>query len=84
MFEIGVTVIVPPVPKNVPEVHEPENHFQIAPVPKLPPLRESTELLPGQIEEGLAIAKEAELDEKYKSTKVETQIVVLQIPTALT
>ena len=46
-------MIIAPMPSNVPEVHEPEYQFQLPPVPKLPPLMESIEELPGHTEDGL-------------------------------
>ena len=59
---VGVTVIEAPVPSNVPLVHEPEYHFQLPPVPKLPPLIESTEEFPGQTEDGLDEAEVADVE----------------------
>ena len=57
-----MTVIIAPVPSDTPEVHEPEYHFQLPPVPKLPPLIESTEVFPGHIDDGLDEAVVAEVD----------------------
>ena len=62
MVEVGVTVIVVPMPSDVPEVHEPEYQFQFPPVPKLPPLIESSEEFPGHTEDGLDEAVVAEVD----------------------
>jgi hypothetical protein len=45
---LGATVSEVPVAKTVPP-HEPLYHFQLAPVPKLPPLTESVVFLPRQI-----------------------------------
>ena len=56
MVEVGVTVRVAPVPSKVPIVHEPEYHFQLPPVPKIPPLIESTEEFPGHTDDGLDAA----------------------------
>ena len=53
MVAVGVTVIDAPVPSDVPVVHEPEYHFQLPPVPKLPPLIDSTEEFPGHTDDGL-------------------------------
>ena len=62
MVAVGVTVIVAPVPSGVPEVHEPEYHFQLPPVPKLPPLIVSTDVFPGHTDDGLDDAVVAETD----------------------
>ena len=48
--------MVAPVPSNVPIVHEPEYHFQLPPVPKIPPLIESTEEFPGHTDDELEVA----------------------------
>ena len=44
----GVTLIVVPVPTNVPP-GLPVYHFQLAPAPKLPPTVDSDTDIPGQI-----------------------------------
>ena len=50
------------MPSDVPEVHEPEYQFQLPPVPKLPPLMDSTEELPGHTEDGFDDADVASVD----------------------
>ena len=55
-------MIIAPVPSDVPEVHEPEYHFQLPPVPKLPPIIDSTEELPGHIDDGLDEVAVADVD----------------------
>ena len=50
------------MPSNVPEVHEPEYQFQLPPVPKLPPIIDSTEELPGHIDDGLDEVAVADVD----------------------
>ena len=62
MVAVGVTVIVVPVPSDVPDVHEPEYQFQLPPVPKLPPLILITEVLPGHTDDGLDEADVADVD----------------------
>ena len=62
MVADGVTVIVAPMPSDVPLVHEPEYHFQLPPVPKPPPLIDSTEEFPGHTDDGLDDAVVAEVD----------------------
>ncbi len=42
---VGDTVMLAPVPADVPP-HEDVYHFQLAPVPRLPPLTDSVVLLP--------------------------------------
>jgi hypothetical protein len=48
VFEAGLTEMLLPVPMGVPE-HEPLNHFQLAPLPNVPPLTLNVVLLPLQI-----------------------------------
>jgi hypothetical protein len=45
---VGDTVMLAPVPADVPP-HDDVYHFQLAPVPKLPPLTDSVVFLPRQI-----------------------------------
>ena len=84
MVAVGVTVIVAPEPSVVPDVHEPEYHFQLPPVPKLPPLIDSTEEFPGHTEDGLDDDVVAEVDTVLSSTSVVTHMVFPQVPSALT
>ena len=84
MVAVGLTVIVAPVPSDVPEVHDPEYQFQLPPVPKLPPLIDNTDVLPKQIEEGLDEALVAEVDSVLSSTFAVTHDVFPQVPSALT
>ena len=79
-----MTVIVVPVPSNVPEVHEPEYQFQLPPVPKLPPVRVNTEVLPRHIADGKDAAEVAAIDRVFSSTFAVTQLVFPQVPSALT
>ena len=83
MVAVGETVIVAAVPSKVPDVHEPEYHFQLPPVPKLPPLTDSTEEFPGHTVDGLDDAVVAEVDNVLSSTFVVTHMVFPQVPSAL-
>ena len=62
MVVVGLTVIVAPKPSDVPEIQEPEYQFQLPPVPKLPPIIDSTEELPGHIDDGLDEVAVADVD----------------------
>ena len=79
-----MTVIVVPVPSNVPEVHEPEYHFQLPPVPKLPPEKVKTEVPPRHIAVGEDSAEIADTERVFTSTFAVTQPVFPQVPSALT
>jgi hypothetical protein len=48
VLTVGDTVMLAPVPANVPP-HDDVYHFQLAPVPRLPPLTERVVFLPRQI-----------------------------------
>ena len=48
VLTVGATVMLAPVPANVPP-HDVVYHFQLAPVPRLPPLTERVVFLPRQI-----------------------------------
>ena len=76
--------MVAPVPSNVPIVHEPEYHFQLPPVPKIPPLIESTEEFPGHTDDGLEVAVVAVVETVLSSTLAVTQNVLPQVPSART
>ena len=79
-----MTVIVVPVPLSVPAVHEPEYHFQLEPVPKLPPDKVNSEVPPKHIAEGKDSAEIADTDMVFNSTFAVTQPVLPQVPSALT
>ena len=84
MVAVGETVIIAPVPSDVPEVHEPEYHFQLPPIPKLPPLIESTEAFPGHTDDGVDVALVAAVDTVKSPTFAVTHNVLPQLPSALT
>ena len=80
---VGATLMVPPVPTNVPPqllVY----HFQLAPVPNPPPCTVRSVLSPGQIDGLSAIAPEGAVDNVLAVTVTETQLVLFQVPSALT
>ena len=81
---VGVTVIVAPVPSDVPVVHEPEYQFQVAPVPRIPPVIESTEVFPEHTDDGLEMAVVTEVDKVLRTTSAVSQVVLPQVPSALT
>jgi hypothetical protein len=60
--------------------HEPEYQTQIAEVPKVPPEILRFELVPEQIEEGLAAKEVGPTDKVFKVIVVFTQRVVLHVP----
>ena len=62
MVAVGETVIIAPIPSDVPEVHEPEYQFQLPPVPRLPPLMESIEEIPGHTDNGPDDAEVADVE----------------------
>lgn len=80
--EVGATVIVKPVPTKVPP-QLPLYHFHVAPVPKLPPVKESVVELPLQIVPKVALIKVAAVEVVFTVTVEDTHIVVLQVPSAL-
>ena len=84
MVTVGVTVIVPPMPSNAPVVHEPEYHFQLPPVPRLPPIIESTEEFPGHTDDGPDDAEVADVETVLSSTFAVKHDVLPQVPSALT
>ena len=77
-------MIVVPVPESVPEVHEPEYHFQLEPVPKLPPDKVNSEVPPRHIDVGIDSAEIADSESVFNSTFAVTQAVFPQVPSALT
>ena len=81
---VGVTVMVAPVPSDVPVVHEPEYHFQFAPVPRIPPVIDSTEVFPEHTADGLELAVVTEVDKVLRTTSAVSQVVLPQVPSALT
>ena len=64
MDDDGDTVKVVPVPIKVPP-QDAEYHFQLAPVPKLPPLRVKVVVPPEQIDDGLAEAPVGTVDGRF-------------------
>ena len=77
-------MIVVPVPAGVPEVHEPEYHFQFETVPKLPPDKVNSEVPPKHTDVGNDSAEIADNESVFSSTFAVTQPVFPQVPSALT
>jgi hypothetical protein len=78
----GVTVILDPVPAAVPP-QVPLYHFQLAPVPRLPPLTLSVVLLPRQMVV-VPVMPVAGTEVSLTVTVMLRQMVVLQVPSART
>ena len=70
-------------PMNVPP-HEPVNHLHDAPEPRLPPFIPSVDDEPEAIVEGFAVAKVAAVEGVLIVTVTLTQVVVFNVPCALT
>ena len=77
-------MIETPAPTDVPEVHEPEYHFQVEPVPSEPPVNVNTDVLFGHITSGVDSADVADVETVLIVTLVVTHVVLLQVPSALT
>ena len=75
---VGDTVILFPVPANVPP-HEPVNHSAIAPVPALPPTSVRVVLFPRQMVETPEILVGV-VESVLTVINCEAQAVVLQSP----
>lgn len=58
-------------------------HFQLAPVPKLPPVNESVVEFPLQMVPKVALINVADVEVVLTVIVEETQMVVLQVPSAL-
>lgn len=78
----GATTIDEPVPNKVPP-HDEVNHFQIAPVPRLPPLTVRVTLVPLQIVVAEAVIPLAGNDVSSTFIVLLMQAVELQVPSAL-
>ena len=57
--------------------------FQLAPVPKLPPVVPSVVDEPVHIVEGNAVAEAGKVEVVLTTTEILTQVVVLHVPSAL-
>lgn len=83
MVALGVTLRLVPVPAEVPP-HEPLYHFQLPPVPRLPPDMLSVLLWPLQIVFALALTDVTGVDVSLTVKVKLWQDVVLQVPSART
>ena len=72
-----------PFPSNS-APHEPEYQYQVAPEPNNPPLTVSSELFPGQTDDGYADIDVGSVEIVFTVIVVEIQLVLLQSPSALT
>lgn len=79
----GLTLTLLPVATGVP-VQLPLYHFQLAPVPKVPPLTLSVVLWPSQIVALLALADVAGTDVSLTVIAILLHTVLLQVPSART
>ena len=80
---VGDTEMVAPVPTSVPP-QLPEYQVQAAPEPKEPPETDRVVALPEQTGLILADALVGAVENVFKVTVTDAQLVVLQVPTALT
>ena len=78
----GDTSELLPVPAKFPP-HEPEYHFQIAPIPKVPPVELNVVVDPGQMADGEEEAARGEVDTVFTIMVLLTQFVELHVPSAL-
>ena len=83
MVEVGETVMLVPLPADVPP-HEPLYHWNEAPVPRLPPDNVSVDELPLGMSAGDADAPVGGIDCVLAVTVVLTQPVMLAVPSART
>ena len=72
-----------PFPAEVPP-HETVYHCHVAPVPNVPPVNDNVDEAPGQIAVGNAFADNAAVEVVFNVTVVLTQVVLPQVPSALT
>ena len=80
---VGLTLTLLPVATGVP-VQLPLYHFQLAPVPSVPPVTLSVLLWPSQIVALLALADVAGTDVSRTVMVTLLHAVLLQVPSALT
>lgn len=83
VFEVGETVILEPLPNNVPP-QVPLYHFQVAPVPSVPPCTLRTDDFPLHIRFADAFIALAGIEVSRTVIEIDTHDVILQSPSALT
>ena len=83
MVEEGETTKELPLPSGVPPQLT-ENHCHVAPVPNNPPATLKVVVLPAHTGFGTAEALTGAVDTLFTVTVMDTQAVVLQVPSALT
>ena len=82
-MEVGVTDNELPLPSREP-LQLPLYHFQVAPVPKLPPVLVRVVLWPLQIVVALALAEVTGVEVSFTVKVIFLQTVLLQVPSART
>ena len=82
-MEVGVTDNELPLPSGAP-LQLPLYHFQVAPVPKLPPVLVRVVLWPLQIVVALALAEVTGVEVSFTVKVIFLQTVLLQVPSART
>ena len=80
---VGLTFIDVPLPSGVPP-QEPLYQFQLAPLPSTPPEMPSIKDEPEQIVSLFVVIRIAAVEVSLTVITLLTQVVVLQIPSALT
>jgi hypothetical protein len=83
LVEAGVTVMLVPVPNEVPP-QLPLYHFHVAPVPNVPPFTLKVVFWPTQIAVDVAVTDTVGTDVSLTVTTTFLQIVLLQVPSART
>ena len=73
-----------PFPADVPPIHEPVYHCQVAEVPKDPPLNVNIVEFPGHIADGVDSADVEASETIFRVTSAVTQVVVPHVPSART
>ena len=82
VVELGLTLTLLPVANGVP-VQLPLYHFQLPPVPNVPPFTLSVVLWPSQIVDELALAEVAGTDVSRTVMVMFLHTVLLHVPSAL-
>ena len=72
------------MPADVPPIHEPVYHCQVAEVPKDPPLNVNIDEFPGHTAIGADSADVEASETVFKITLAVTQVVEPHVPSALT
>ena len=84
LVDAGVTVIDVPFPTDVPPIHEPVYHCQLAEVPNDPPFNVKVDEKPGHTATGDDSADDEGSETVFKVTFAVTHVVEPHVPSALT